>query len=343
MRNKTRIAFMQFTSHIALINGVPDAAVKFVAAPSIQQKLVEKLQLSSDFLSKINMPLVTEKSAEIIGIGITGPIASRTNTATTDRAPADYTALDNRVYDCKQTNFDTQISYAKLDQWAKFPNFQILIQNLIVKRIALDMIMIGFNGVSAATATDPATYPLRQDVNIGWLQKARVECPAQVLSDGADATVGFTTKVTYGTHADADYKTLDGLVYDGVRLLPEHARKDPELVVLVSDDLLNDKYFALVDQVQDAENQVASDIIMSTRRLGGKPAMIVPYFPAGTIVITKLSNLSIYEQEGAHRRNIVDNSKRDRIEDYQSGNYAYVIEDLDFFAMVENIAEHNAA
>ncbi|CAL4868197.1 hypothetical protein MMA231_02472 [Asticcacaulis sp. MM231] len=342
MRNETRIAFMQFTSHIALLNGVPDASVKFVAAPSIQQKLVDKVQLSSDFLSKINMPLVIEKSAEIIGLGISGPIASRTNTTTTDRAPADPSSLDNRPYDCKQTNFDTQITYAKLDMWAKFPDFQIRIQNLIVKRIALDMIMVGFNGVQAAATTDKATYPLGQDVNIGWLQKARTECPAQVLSDGADTTAGFTTKVTYGTAATADYKTLDALVYDALRLMPEHARKDPDLVVLVSDDLLDDKYFPLINQIQDAENQLATDIIMSTKRLGGKPAAIVPYFPSGTIMITKYSNLSIYEQEGAHRRNIVDNSKRDRIEDYQSGNYAYVLEDLDFVAVVENIALHNA-
>ena len=55
------------------------------------------------------------------------------------------------------------------------------------------------------------------------------------------------------------------------------------------------------------------------------------------IVVTRLDNLSRYYQEGARRRTIVDNAKRDQIENYESSNDAYVIEDYGLFCAAENI------
>lgn len=45
------------------------------------------------------------------------------------------------------------------------------IRNAIVKRQALDRIMIGFNGVKRAKTSNRSENPLLQDVNKGWLQK----------------------------------------------------------------------------------------------------------------------------------------------------------------------------
>ena len=61
------------------------------------------------------------------------------------------------------------------------------------------------------------------------------------------------------------------------------------------------------------------------------------FFPANAILITRLDNLSLYWQEGARRRNVIDNPKRDRVENYESSNDAYVIEDYDGIALIENI------
>jgi hypothetical protein len=47
--------------------------------------------------------------------------------------------------------------------------------------------------------------------------------------------------------------------------------------------------------------------------------------------------LSLYYQDSARRRTIVDNAKRDRIENFESSNDAYVVEDLGRAAMAENI------
>lgn len=48
-------------------------------------------------------------------------------------------------------------------------------------------------------------------------------------------------------------------------------------------------------------------------------------------------NLSIYYQNQARRRYLIDNPKRDRIENYESSNDAYVVEDYDRGAFAENI------
>lgn len=342
MNNKTRALFSAMVSQIALLNGIDPAiamTAKFVAAPSVQQKLQQRIQESSEFLSKINIAPVDELSGELIGLGVGSPIASRTNTAAGNRRNGvDPSVLDNRTYTCVQTNFDVALRYAKLDLWAKFPDFETKWRDNNVKRIALDRILIGFNGTSAAAATDPATTPSLSNVNIGWLQKMRTENAARVL---AAVTGGKAAgKVTYGT--DGDYATLDALVWDAKEsLLAEWAKNDTELVVIVSGDLLHDKYFPMINQAEAPTEQLARDIIMSTKRLGGLPAVRVPGFPAGKVFITRLDNLSIYYQDGKQRRLIRDEPEYDRVTDYNSSNEAYVIEDLEYACLVENIEERN--
>ncbi len=44
---------------------------------------------------------------------------------------------------------DTALPYAKLDMWAKFTDFQVRIRDMIVKRQALDRIMIGLKTASS--------------------------------------------------------------------------------------------------------------------------------------------------------------------------------------------------
>lgn len=332
MRNATRLAFTALAVQIALVNGVASATEKFSVAPSVQQTLESAMQESSTFLKAINLIGVTEQTGEALLAGINGPIASRTNTAAGNRRnPADVTQLTKDSYACKQTNFDTAFPYALLDAWAKFPDFQVRLTNAIIERQSLDRIMIGFNGVSAAVVTDRATNPLLQDVNIGWLQKVRATAPERVLDEGATAG-----KVTVG--ATGDYKTLDGLVFDAVQMLDPWHRNHPNLVVMVSRDLMHEKLLAAVEKgaASNQEENAAQEIV-SRARLGGLPVVDAPFFPAGTVLVTVLSNLSIYWQEGSRRRHLKDEPEYDRIADYQSSNDAYVVEDFGLIALVEKI------
>ncbi|MDZ5457013.1 phage major capsid protein, P2 family [Azohydromonas lata] len=336
MRNDTRLAFNAYLTQLAALSGVAEANTMFTVAPSVQQKLETKIQESSTFLSSINMIGVTELKGDKLGLGVSGPVAGRTNTATKDRATRDITTMDSRGYECSKTNFDTHITYAKLDAWAKFPDFQARVRDAIVQRQALDRMLIGFHGVSPAAETDLAQNPLLQDVNRGWLQALREEAAARVMDHGKEAG-----KVTYGVNGD--YENLDALVFDAVMLLDPWFREDPNLRVFVSRDLMHDKLFPLVNQPKDPSEKIAADLLISQKRLGGLQAVQAPFFPDGTVLVTSFSNLSIYFQEGARRRRVEDNPKRDRIENYESSNDAYVVEEYGMAALVEKIEPKAAA
>jgi len=332
MRNDTRALFNAYLQQLCQLHGVQDVTTKFTADPSVAQKLETRIQESSAFLSSVNVYSVTEQSGERIGLGIDCTIASTTDTTQKDREPRDPTALDARGYSCTQTNFDTALRYQKIDQWAKFPDFQARIRDAIVKAQALNRIMIGWNGTSRAATSNPALNKLLQDVNVGWLQKMRVENAARTLSEIVDGS----GKIAIG--AGKDFENIDALVFSMVNeLIEPWYQEDTDLVVICGRQLLADKYFPLINNNQAPTEQLAADIVMSQKRIGNLPAVRVPHFPANGLLVTRLDNLSIYVQEGTRRRTVVDNAKRDRIENYESVNEAYVIEDLGCAAMAENI------
>jgi P2 family phage major capsid protein len=332
MRKETRIAFNGYLSQQAKINGVDSVEVKFTVAPTPQQKLESAIQESSGFLKKINIIPVDDAEGEAILLGVNGPTAGRTNTsANNPRQPRDVSGLSKDTYSCKKTNFDTAFPYAKLDAWAKFPDFQPRLSGSIAERQGLDRIMIGFNGTSVAVDTNLSTNPLLQDVNIGWLQKVRVAAPERVLDEGATPD-----KVTVGP--TGDYKTLDGLVFDAIQMLDPWHRKRPDLVVIVDRALLHEKQLKAVEKgAASNQEENAADEVVNKGRLGGLPIEDAPFFISGGVLITTLSNLSIYYQASARRRHLKDEPEYDRVADYQSSNEAYVIEDLGLVALVENI------
>ncbi|MBS7660571.1 phage major capsid protein, P2 family [Pseudomonas lalucatii] len=332
MRNETRALFNAYLQQLAQLHGVPDVTTKFTAAPSVAQTLETRIQESSEFLRRINIHGVPEQMGEKIGLDIDGVIAGTTDTNVQDREPRDPSALDDRGYICTQTNFDTALKYSKLDQWAKFPDFQARIRDAIIKAMALNRIMIGWNGTSRAATSNPATNPLLQDVNVGWLQKMRTENAARVLAE----VVPASGKVEIGTAKD--FENLDALVVSMVNeFIEPWYQEDTQLVVVCGRQLLADKYFPIINQTQAPSEMLAADIVTSQKRLGNLPAVRVPHFPATGLLVTRLDNLSIYWQEGTRRRTVVDNAKRDRIENYESVNEAYVIEDLGCAALAENI------
>ncbi len=332
MKNSTRLLYAAYLAQVATLSGVATATEKFTVDPTIQQTLESKMTESTDFLGRINVVGVTEQQGEKLGLGIGGPVAGTTNTATTDRATTDLAELDANGYICTQTNFDTHLTYSKLDAWAKFPDFQTRIRDAILTRQALDRIMIGFNGTSRALTSDKVANPLLQDVNKGWLQKYRENAAARVM----DEVVAASGAINIG--AAGDYKNLDALVFDMINnLIDPWYREDTDLVAIVGRDLMADKYFPLVNATQAPSETLAAQVIQSQKRIGGIQAVSVPYFPANKILVTRLDNLSLYWQEGSRRRTVADNAKRDRIENYESSNDAYVVEDYGCGALAENI------
>ncbi|KWK75351.1 capsid protein [Burkholderia ubonensis] len=331
MRKETRLAYSKFAVQIAKLNDTDDVSKKFAVDPSVQQTLETKIQESSGFLKSINILPVIELEGEKLGLSVSGPIASRTDTTKAARQPVDPTALDSNRYRCEKTDYDTAIPYRKLDAWAKFPDFQQRIRDVIVNQAALDRIMIGWNGVKAAATTDRTANPLLQDVNIGWLQQYRERAAQRVLHEGKAAG-----KVLVGK--DGDYANIDALVMDIVSsMIDPWFQEDTGLVVICGRELLHDKYFPIVNANQAPTERLAADMIVSQKRIGNLPAVRVPFFPKRSLMVTKLSNLSIYYQEGARRRTLKEVPERDRIENYESSNDAYVVEDFGCGCVAENI------
>lgn len=335
MRNETRLKFNAYTQIIRELNGIGDESKKFTVAPSVEQTLETRVQESSAFLTMINMVGVPEQEGEKLGLGINSTIASTMDTTQGERQPTDPTDLTGNRYRCEQTNFDTALRYAKVDAWAKFPDFQIRIRDAIVQRQGLDRIMIGFNGIARSPTSDRVTNPLLQDVNKGWLQKIREDMPGNVMDEVLPGS--GVIKVGSGVTEAEGYNNLDALVMDLTELLGPTYRDDTELVAIVGRKLLHDKYFPMINKDQVPSEKMAADVIMSQQRMGGLPAVRVPSFPDNAILVTRLDNLSIYWQEGTRRRTILDNARRDQVENYESVNEAYVIEDYEGAALAENI------
>ena len=333
MRNETRLKYHEFTGQVAKLNAVTSAIESFTVQPTVQQTLETKMQESVAFLGMINVIPVNDMKGQKVGVGISSTIAGRTDTSNKDRQPNDPSALYAQDYECFQTNYDTMIGYNKLDIWAKFSDFQTRIRDAILTRQGLDRIMIGFNGTSAAADTDRNAHPLLEDVNIGWLEHIRVDAPAQVMSEGVPASGKI-----YVDAIDGDYKSLDALVFDAVsELIKPWYQDDTALVVICGRKMLSDKYFPIINDAGDNQNKLAGQVLVSQKQIGGLKAVRVPFFPEDALFITTLDNLSIYWQEGARRRYLEDEPKRNRIVNYESSNDAYVVEDYDCAVLIENI------
>lgn len=193
--------------------------------PSVQQTLETKPQESSEFLKRINV------------VGVAGTLASTTDT--TQKYPEPQ-------------------AIRTLDQWAKFPDFQKRIAKIKEKHIALDRIMLGFNGTSRATTSNRTTNPPLQDVAKGWLEKIHTDAPKHRFAELPD-TLG---KINGGK--GQTYQNLDALVYSALNdLIDPIYQDDPELVAIIGRNLLADEYFPLINANTDkATEQLVADLVI---------------------------------------------------------------------------------
>lgn len=322
-----QFALMQ--EDLAETYNVQDASRQFAVEPAIAQELNDKITEKSDFLSRINVVPVSEIKGQKVMIGVTGPVSSRTNTKTTDREAKDFSDLSGLDYELFHTESDVGLSFAKIDSWAKFPDFADRYSAAVQRQIALDRIMIGWHGTHAAPQTDIVAHPMLEDVNKGWLQIAREQIPAQVLKEGKTAG-----KITLG--AGGDYANLDALVHDVKQMIDPVFRDAGDLIAIIGSDLLaNDKgklYAKQGDTPTEKERIEGAQVIAT---YGGLPSFLIPHFPATGLVVTSWDNLSLYFQDSSWRRHLIENPKRSRVEDYNGRNEGYVIEQLEKFAAIE--------
>lgn len=331
-----RQIFNAYLSDISRLNAVETARENFAVVPALEQKIIAAYQSSDDFLKQINILPVDNQSGEKLLLNVGSSIASTTNTNTTARTPVAVGTLNaHDQYFCSQTNYDVAYKWALLNAWRHDPQFKSKLSTMVTRAIALDKITIGFNGTFRAPTSDRNTYPLLQDVKRGWLQRIREEAPAQVYSGStANNSTGF--KITVG--ALGEFKTLDGLVENSIEtFIAEQHRGSKDLVAIVGRGVIAEKYLPMLDNIQDPTEQIAARAIYANKVLGTLQTITPPNFPANTILITSLQNLSIYIQTGTLVRHIATQPEWDRDVDFQSVNEDFVVEDFEKCVLLENI------
>ena len=297
--------------------------------PVEQQSLYSKMGENADFLKRINHAYVDAQLGEKLGLDVSRPIASRTNVSIQERSTRDLSSLDSDKYYAAKTDFDTHIPYAKLDAWAHLANFADMYKGQVIKQIARDVLMIAWNGETAAEQTDINQYPLLQDVNIGWIAGVKKKQPTRFM--GYDAT-GQLTDDQWKVGKDGEYQTLDALVFDIINsLLDEWHKEAEDLVVLVGRSVWVAHGLSILNNANLPSERSFLETWFASKTVAGLPCLMPPYMPKKAVIVTSLNNLSIYHQLGSLRRTIIDNPKRDRIEEYVSENQAYVVEDFGKF------------
>jgi P2 family phage major capsid protein len=327
MEIKTREMYRQLCNMMGQSYGVASVNEQFAVTPAIQQELVSKIVEKAEFLGLINYLVVRDKTGQVILGYASSPVSGRTDTSGgASRVPKNVLGMDPKNYVLNKTNADVALPYDTMDSWSAFPDLNDKYTGWVWERIGSDRELIGWYGESAAADTDIETYPLLQDVNKGWMQYMRENEPGNIIVEGVEAS--GVIKIGTG----GDYTNLDHAVSDMKRLIPRHLRKD--LIVLVGDDLVSEEHAQLMAAIgMDPQNKVLAKSAMTL--IGGLPWMTPSNFPPRGLVVTSLSNLSIYVQRGSWRRHLKDNPERDQVEDYNSFNEGYVVEATEAFVALE--------
>ncbi len=335
-QTKLSLAIAAMISDVAAAQGISKEQVSngYTIAPTAVQIMYDEIAQNTELLQKINLRPKTEKVGEVIGLS-SGLIGSNTDTtgAGKERKPKPIHNLSGRKYSLEKTNFDAALRYDEIDQWAHLTDFPKHVNKKIAESIALSLVTIGMNGTSRADDSDASANTMLQDVAKGWLQKMREENKARCIGTAGTSV----TSVPHGPGA-TNYKNLDAVVTDALNIMDERFADRSDFVVLTSRRTVGDKYLRIVNKSGDTATEIeAGGRLNKERTLGGLPVMYVPNMPQNTLLITPLSNLSIYYQISGERRLIVDNPRKEQLESLQSKNIDFIVEEYGAAVLIENL------
>lgn len=317
---------MEFTAATVTAAGAQSGARMFNITPPMETKLRQAIMQSHAFLGMISLLPVQQIKGQVVDVGNDGLSTGRS----ADGRFSVEVGQDGNTYELTKTDSGAHIDWETMTQWANSGQkgeWLKMMQNAIARRFALDMIRVGFNGTSAAPATDPVTNKLGQDVNKGWLTIVKEKKPAQVLPS---ATLDPT-----GATADS-FKNLDSLVQDLINttIAPEH-QEDPDLVVVVGSDLVAAEQHRLLEAAQTPTEHKAAQALAKT--IAGKQAYKPPFFPKKSIWVTNLKNLQILTQTGTQWRNQKNNEDKLRFESNHIRMEGYAVGNMSKFAAIEDV------
>ncbi|MEN3159579.1 phage major capsid protein, P2 family [Alkalimonas sp. NCh-2] len=322
---------LAYSASLAKAYETTDPSQQFAVTSPMETRLRAAMLDSVEFLGLITAMDVDQIKGQVVDVGsnviATGRSSSGRFTSEQD--------VDGNTYELVETDSCAFVTWATMAAWANAGNekqfMQLMSQNA-TKRFALDVLRVGFNGVSIAANTNPTTNPLGQDVNKGWHQLVKEKAPDQVVTDA----IYFNPDAT-GELAEGEYKTLDAIVTEIKNtLIPEQFRTDPRLVVLVGSDLTAAAQTKLMNQADKPSERVAAQ--MMDKSIGGLKAYTPPFFPGKRLVVTMLSNLHVYTQRGTRQRKSENVEDRKRWEDKYWRFEGYAVEEYTAYGAIDEAA-----
>lgn len=320
--NKSRLYFNEFLKTFTPEFSKESKSYSIDASDCIA--LENTIKNQSSLLSRINIKATITKSGQADFFDLSNPIAGKTDTRYHSREPQ--CGFNPSAYACQYTNYDVALPYATVDAWTDASksqeDFNRQAKTSIERRIALDRIMVGFNGTSGAVHSDLSANSRLQDINKGWLQIIHEQAPAQAL-----------TGLQYGS--GQAQPSLGRLLRHAVNTgLPAALRDDPLLVAIIGADLLPDP----LAQASTDDGRLP-DLVFHQQRQGGMRAASAAFFPGDSVLITRLDNLSLYFNANSHRLHYEDQANRSQIALYQQTAEAFVIENLSACLLLDNVSE----
>jgi len=317
---------LAFSTQLALAYGVDSVQNQFAVSAPMETKLRAALLESVEFLKLITTMPVDQIKGQVVKIGNYTIATGRKNGGRFVTAQG----VDGHTYELTETDSCSALTWALLSTWANAGNqnqfMQLMSQNA-TQRFALDMLRVGFNGISIAADSDPVANPLGEDVNKGWHQIVKEKAPGQIMTD----------PIFFDVDGAGDYKTLDAIATELKNTLIHPAlRNDPRLVVLVGSDLTATAQTKMMNLADTPTEKVAAQKMDKT--IGGMNAFTPPFFPGKRIVVTMLSNLHIYTQKGTSQRKSENVEDRKQYEDKYWRQEGYAIEEFEAYAAVDEAA-----
>ena len=318
LNQRAREMLMHYSAGLAKEYGQDSAERYFSLTDPKEIALRTALLESVDFLSMITVEDVDQLTGQVVNVGNPGIFTGRKEGGRFIRK----TGVDGLEYKLSETDSGAALTWAMLSVWANAGDeneFFQRMQEFTNQSFALDMLRIGFNGVSVAKTTDPEKNPNGEDVNIGWQQFVKDFDENQIITDEVKLGEG------------GDYISLDAMASDLINSkIPAQFRNDPRLTVLVGADLVAAEQHRLYQAADRPTEKIAAQMLGTS--IAGRPAIVPPFMPGKRMVVTPLSNLHIYTQRGTRQRKAEFVEDRKQYENKYLRNEGYAVEYPEMYA-----------
>lgn len=279
-----------------------------------------KTLAQNEFFKLISIFKTEQEEGE--AVGIVQVLGGTTDTRYNARKPK--AGFLRNKFKCEQVNFDSFISYDKLDAFiGETENFLLeKYEDLLDKQLQKSILMIGFNGLTRASDSDAENNKLAEDVKKGWLQKIR---------DNAQEK-GLNNVLNIGeVNASSRFTSLNKAVREGLkRIAPIYT--DGDLIAICGRGVIGEK--PLENESKELQNSFVTRL---QNPIAGVKAVYLPYFPDNCILLTRLDNLAFYFKKGSLRRGYNDKPENDLLTHFFSLSFDFVVEDFNGCALLENI------